>query len=246
MRMLLVALGLLLATVAAADEPPAVPPASPPSTAAPPSPPAEQTTTVKGAVPDLMGRWLAVGVLKLPNESERTVTALWDVAGANAQQQMTIRFLALPAAQQKKVDKANVDQKGWKPAPEDVAAIASAWATLAVQDPKVATVTTELIAHDEFDAAMKSEAISKDALFVIRQAEIFLPTAAPTLRQVNIYAPLAETPTGYTGNFTLAVVAAAPFPIPIALNGTAELIRLDARPSGFVARLLDVFRGCGR
>jgi len=242
MRMLLVALGLLLATIAAADEPPA----SPPSTVAPPSPPAEQTTTVKGAVPDLVGRWLAVGVIRLPNDRERTVPGMWQVTRKDGEQVLTTRFVGLPPAQQAAVDKANAAEKGWKPTPEDVAAVAAAWDTLPVHDPKVGTLTTELIAHDAFDEAMKSEAISKDALFVVRQAEVFLPTASPTLRQVNIYAPTAATPTGYTGNFALAVVAAAPFPIPISLNGTAELFRLDAPSSGLLGRLLDVFRGCGR
>lgn len=242
MRILLVALGLLLATIAAADEPAA----TPPSTAAAPSPPAEQTTTVKGTVPDLVGRWLAVGVIKLPNGNERTVPGAWEVTRANGAQALTTRFVGLPVAQQRAVDQANAAEKGWMPTPEDVAAIAAAWDTLPAQDPKIATVSTELIGRDAFDDTMKKEPTSKDALFLVRQGEAFLPAAAPTLRQVNIYAPTATTPTGYTGNYTLAVVAAAPFPIPITLNGTSELFRLEAAPRGLLARLLDVFRGCGR
>jgi len=246
MRMLLVALGLLLATTASADEPAATLPKTPPSTAPAPAPPAEQTTSVKGTVPDLAGRWLAIGILKLPNGSERTVPAVWEVTHASGAQVLTTRFVGLPAALQHAVEQANEAQKAWKPVPEDLAAIAAGWDALPVQDPKIATVATELIGRDAFDGDMKTEATSKDSLFLVRQAEAFLPAAAPTLRQVNIYAPTATTPTGYTGNFTLAVVAAAPFPIPITLNGTTELFRLETASPGLLARLLDVFRGCGR
>jgi len=242
MRTFLVALGLLLATIAAADEPTA----TPPGTAAAPSPPPEQTTTVKGTVPDLVGRWLAVGVIKLPTGTERTVAAVWEVARANGEQVLTTRFVGLPAAQQQAVEKANAAEKGWKPTPEDLAAVTAGWDALPVQDPKIATVTTELIGRDAFDDAMKNEPAGKDALFLVRQGEAFLPTAAPTLRQVNVYAPTATTPTGYAGSYTLAVVAAAPFPIPISLTGTSELFRLDGAPRGLLGRLLDVFRGCGR
>lgn len=246
MRTFLVALGLLLATIASADEPAATLPKTPPSTAAQPSPPAEQTTSVKGTVPDLAGRWFAIGILKLPNGSERTVPAVFEVTRASGSQVLTTRFVALPAAMQRAVDQANEGQKAWRPTPDDLAAIASGWDTLPVQDPKIATVTTELIGRDAFDDAMKNEPAGKDALFLVRQGEAFLPTAAPTLRQVNVYAPTATTPTGYAGSYTLAVVAAAPFPIPISLTGTSELFRLDGAPRGLLGRLLDVFRGCGR
>ncbi len=246
MRMLLAALGLLLATIAAADEPSTTIPATPPSTAAVPTPPAEQSTTARGAVPDLVGRWLAVGIVKLPNGRERTVTGMWDVTRKDGGQVLTTRFLGLPPPQQQAVEKANAAEQGWKPTPDEVAAIATAWDTLPVQDPKIATIATELVARDAFDEPMKTEAISKDALFIVRQAEVFHSTATPSLRQVNLYAVTAPTPTGYTGNFTLAMVAAAPFPIPITLNGTTDLYRLDAAPKGLVARLLDLFRGCGR
>jgi hypothetical protein len=234
---------LLVAAVAVAEEPPT--PAAP-ATTVPPSPPAEQQTTVRGTVPDLAGRWLVVGAIKLPTGKERTVPAVWEVARRDGQPVLTIRFVDLPAAQRQALDQANAAETAWRPSSADLAAVAAAWDGLTVQDPKIATLTTELIGSDAFDDAMKSEAISKDALFIVRQLQNFLPTAAPTLKQVNVYAINGTSPTGYTGNFTLAVVAAAPFPIPITLNGMAELYRLQSAPQGFLARVLDVFRGCGR
>ena len=54
---------------------------------------------------------------------------------------------------------------------------------------------------------------------------------------------------GYVGNFSTATIAAAPLPIPIAFSGTFQAYRLRAAPArarGFLARLADLFAGCGR
>jgi hypothetical protein len=41
------------------------------------------------------------------------------------------------------------------------------------------------------------------------------------------------------------MIVAAPFPIPITLQGTFELVPL-LPPRGLLARLADMFAGCGR
>src|SRR5262249_23698113 len=71
--------------------------------------------------------------------------------------------------------------------------------------------------------------------------------AGPLARQVLIFSTMDKSGTDYTGNLDGAMVAAAPFPIPIAFKGTFQLYRLsEPPPRGFLARLFDFFAGCGR
>jgi hypothetical protein len=74
--------------------------------------------------------------------------------------------------------------------------------------------------------------------------------AGGAIQTINVYGVLEARDGGYFGNFTTATVAAAPLPIPIMLNGTFQLYRLERDGSstsrGFFARLMDAFQGCGK
>jgi len=63
------------------------------------------------------------------------------------------------------------------------------------------------------------------------------------------YPTLKANDSGYVGNYSTAIIAAAPLPIPLAFDGTFQAYRLSpapARAKGFLARLADLFAGCGR
>lgn len=214
----------------------------------PPAVATRQNTTVKGTVPgDLAGRWLALGWVELPGGQAKTTATLWSIAYEAGKPVLTMRFVGLPAAQQKAMDVQNDANKPWRPEPADLDAIVRGWDALPALDAKVAQVETEIVGNDAFDDSFKGEPKAKDAKWAVRQREDFDPSAAPTIRQVNLFAVLEERDGGYAGNYTTVTVAAAPFPIPIALNGTFQLHRLGgASSAGFLARLLDVFKGCGR
>ena len=67
--------------------------------------------------------------------------------------------------------------------------------------------------------------------------------------RAGVYSALGVKDGGYVGNFSTATIAAAPLPIPIAFSGTFQAYRLRAAPArarGFLARLADLFAGCGR
>jgi hypothetical protein len=66
--------------------------------------------------------------------------------------------------------------------------------------------------------------------------------------QINVFAANAREGTGWRGNGVVAQVVAAPFPVPITLHGTFRMLRVEATAEGrkgFLARLLDAFKGCG-
>src|SRR5262249_38106294 len=73
------------------------------------------------------------------------------------------------------------------------------------------------------------------------------PGGGRPIKDVYLYGALQQQSDGWTGNFMSASVAPTPVPIPITLNGTFRLYRLDSvQPRGGFDRLFDVVSGCGR
>src|SRR6266436_5299422 len=96
------------------------------ATEPPPLPPPEQHTVVRGTLPrDLPGRWMAVGWIALPDGKARTTPTLWQIK-QDDQPVLTVRFAALPPAQQKALDDANTAEQRWRPSPVDIAQLAAA------------------------------------------------------------------------------------------------------------------------
>jgi hypothetical protein len=224
----------------------------PPTGAAPAAVPApKQETVVNGTPPELAGRWLAVAWMNLPDNRTTNIPALWDIAPGDGKLELTQRFVQLPAEIQTSIDKANEAGTRWEPSPAQLAALDAGWATLA-PDPNqhVAQVAHEIATPDGFDASLKGEPRTKDALWVVRQRQDMDRSGAPVIKQVFIYAALAPTDGGWKGNADTAAIAAAPFPIPISVKGDFRVYRVGTAPEvphrGLMARLLDVFAGCGR
>src|SRR5262245_20428989 len=221
----------------------AQPGSTPPAAAGP-----VQETIVHGTVPDLVGRWLALGWIEVPGGG-RAINApvLWEISTEGGKPVMKQRYVSLPPALKSAVEKANEAGQVWKPSPEDLNQLSAAWDSLPAEDPHLAKVTNEISGRDGYDDSLKAEERTKDASWVVRQRQDFDGTTQGVMRQVMIYAVLAPSGRDYTGNFDTATVAAAPFPIPISFQGTFQLYRLEGPASrGFLARVLDVFSGCGR
>jgi hypothetical protein len=217
----------------------------------PPLGPPKQTTVVRGTPPKgLAGRWMAVGWIEVPDKTTRSVASLWEIAEQSSGLTLTMRFAALPEAQANGLALANTAQKPWHPLPSDLTDIAKAWDQLTDSPPPILTVENEIVGRDGFDQAFKTEPKTKDAMWAVRQTERFDPSAGGAMQTINVYGVLEARDGGYFGNFTTATIAAAPLPIPIVLNGTFQMYRLEREgvptSRGFLARVLDAFRGCGR
>jgi hypothetical protein len=109
-------------------------------------------------------------------------------------------------------------------------------------------VSTEIIGADAFDDELKNEPRIKDAKWVIRNHFLFPPSkaGASTAQQVNVYGINGAEGDGYAGNYKTFVLASAPFLTPLNFEGTFRLYRLETPRRGLGARVLDLFRGCGR
>ncbi len=241
----LLAVGLLAALAAPirAQQPTTTTIATTTTTTLPPPP--EQHVKLLGTPPDLTGRWLVVGDIEA-GAGRRPTVAFWDVSKTpEGTPDLRVRLVGLPPALQKAFDDAGNRQQAWTPTAADLATIAANWDHLPEQHQPIGRIDTEIAGRDGFDEGMKTEPTTKDAVWIVRQVATFLPSGTPMIRQVFVYAALAPSEDGYTGNYALLMLAAAPFPIPISLKGTFHAYRLPAPSRGIVARILDVFTGCG-
>jgi hypothetical protein len=213
----------------------------------PPSAPAPtQKTEVLGAPPDLTGRWFVLADLNLPENKHLNVPHFWQIT-KDGEVVVDDRQVALPAAQKAALDEANKGHTTWTPSAADLEAIRDEWAALPAEDRGVASLEHRIVGKDAFDEMLKNEELMQNATFVVQQSGDFRPNEGRPVREVLLWGALEPTPDGYSGNHMSVAVAAAPFPIPISFKGTFRMYRMESVASrGFVARLLDVFAGCGR
>jgi hypothetical protein len=211
-------------------------------------PPPQFTTRVHGTAPaDVDGRWVVLAHLSLPGERVVNVVSLLDVKLAAPEPSVTKLFVQMPEALQQAFEAANQESQAWNPTPDDIAAIAAAWEELPPSNEGVALVETDVFAHEAFDDTISTNAGMKDARWAIRQKQSYRPGASRPVNQVSVIAITADRPDGWSGPYATVTVAAAPFPIPIAFSGTVDVHRLaDGAGRGFLARIFDVFSGCGR
>jgi len=231
-----IALLVLSATSVVADEP------------APP-PVAVQQTTIRGTPPaSLVGRWLVLSWLDLPKGKVRTNATFWQIDGEGADRKLSVRFVGLPAAQRAAITGANEEGLAWHPQESDLAAIARSWDGLVPEDPYVTRVTTDIDTHDAFDEVLKGDETTSDAAWVVRQTREFDRRAAPKMQEALVYSVKGPADGGFTGRHVSVTVAAALIAVPITFKGTFQLYPMDvaARRQGLIARLLDLFSGCGR
>lgn len=211
--------------------------------------PPKQEAVSGGTLPeDLLGRWLVVGWIGIKDaEHSKTTTSLWEVTREDAQIVFREVYRQLPSSVTSVVTEANAEDKAWRPKPEDLSAIADAWDELPEHDPQLATQRNEIYGKDGFDRDFKAEAQTKDSIWAARQTGQFRRSASPTVRSINVFGAMEARDGGYAGNYTAATIAAAPFPIPIKLEGKFQMYRIsgpiEAPKKGFWDSL---FSGCAR
>jgi hypothetical protein len=244
-RFVVVLLLALLTPVRGEDEPSSPQDAAPREEARP-----QSKTTVAGTVPSgLAGRWVAMGWMQLPNGKTRNVPYFWEITEESGEPRLRVRFVWFPDAQNEAMRNANKAGEPWRPSPEDLAAANAAWDRLPLwRGPGPSEVSTEILGRDALDDELKNDARMKDAEWVVRNHFLFPPSkaGASTAQQVNVYGVLSAEGDGYAGNYKTFVLAAAPFLTPLNFEGTFRLYRLEPPRRGIAARVLDLFRGCGR
>jgi hypothetical protein len=210
-------------------------------------PPTQFETTTQGDVPLGPGRWLLLVDLDL-NGRRRTILSFWEMTQGQNGLEVEEFFVDPPAGVRESVEAVTGTGVIWAPTEADLVTIDEAWNDFKDSGRGITSVKSEIWGPDAYDDDIKSEEQTKDAVWVVRQTYQFLPGGSRPVRQVNIYGAMAPEGRGFTGNYSAVAVAAAPFPVPIAYSGTFRMLPIgpEPEPKGFLARLADMFAGCGR
>ena len=213
-----------------------------------PATPPLATTTVAGSIPDLTGRWLVVAEVT-PQGGQTIIPVAYglEVVTRDGQPAVTYRWGGIPPEIQASLDAATTKNEAWHPTPAQLDAIGHGWDKIAPDASAIASTETTISGPDAEPAVLKDDPKLSRALFTVQSTVTFQPGGGRPARNVTVMAIKETTPNGYRGNYLNTMVAAAPFPIPIAFSGTFTLNRLAAPPQpGLLHRLLDAFSGCGR
>ena len=228
---------------------PTPPIAQAPATPAPATPgELTQTTTVHGTPVDLSGRWLVLFDMAV-NAVRRTMPFLLDIRAKDGKPEVVEHFVGLPPEMATELDQHNTAQTTWEPTAAELGTIAATWDQLAKTDRHILQVSTDVWEPSAFTEAERNDPAMQGAIWVIRQTYQFAPGGQRPASQVNAFVGTARAGSGWTGTGVVAQVLAAPFPVPITLNGTFRMLPLDASsapPRGVMQRIMDAFSGCRR
>jgi len=215
---------------------------SPTTTTAPA--PVTQKTEVKGNVPaDLVGRWLVVGLVKLPDGKIRPVARAWEIRPGPEHLELILSLRALPGSVNQKVVAAGDAGTAWSPDAEDLRLVASDWEGAPTLGADMTGIENRITASEEYTPEFRADAVTRDTKLAIILQENFTGRSG-ALRSISVYGVREETPTTFGGTFVTTTLAAAPIPIPITLTGDFTAYRVGAPATG--SWLDRLFAGCHR
>lgn len=206
-----------------------------------------ETTTVKGRVPgDLVGRWLVSHDARLPTEKLRPFTRLLEVRQGAQHLELHIHQVELPDELKNRREQAAAAGEAWRPTPDDLTAVKQHWDALPPIPADFDHIENELYGADAFNADLKHDEETRDSDAAIVTKEVFSGAQA-VKSTIAVYGVRERSPEEFAGTFVSTSIVTAPFPLPITLRGAFRAYRLGPPPArSLIARLLDVFSGCGR
>ncbi len=139
--------------------------------------------------------------------------------------------VAFPKAMQAEIDKAQQAEKPWAPTAKELAQLKGGWSTLKPSGrDEISKIEWKVIAHDKFDENFQEDPTTKDAKFAISGNEEMLPK--PNVPKTNIIIYGADEIKGnlITGKHTRAMMASAPFPLPIEMHGSFRMYKVADLP----------------
>jgi hypothetical protein len=179
------------------------------------SPPVQtETGEVEGAAKVIVP---AVPSLKPPSDGDDVDVFYLDVA--------------LPKSIQESIDKASKAETAWVPTDKDLATLKSSWNDLKPSGrDELSKIDWKVIAKDKYDDNLKIDPTTQNAKFTITGNEEMLPK--PNVPKTNIVIFGVEDAKSDTlaGQHTRAMMASAPFPLPITMKGKFKMYKLADVP----------------
>jgi len=141
--------------------------------------------------------------------------------------------VAFPKAMQEGIEKAQHENKIWTPSAKELAELKTGWSTLKPSGKdEISKIDWKVIAHDKYDDNFQMDPTTQNAKFAISGNEEMLPKPNVPKTNVIIYGVDDIKPNMMTGKHTRAMMASAPFPIPIEMKGTFRMYKVADLPKG--------------
>ena len=135
--------------------------------------------------------------------------------------------VAMPKSIQDEIDAAQKAEKPWVPTEKDLALLKLSWSTLKPSGrDEFSKIEWKVQSSDKFDDNFKADATTKDAKFVISGNQEMIPKPNVPKTNIVVYG-IDDTKGGIlSGKHTRAMMASAPFPIPIEMKGTFKMYKI--------------------
>lgn len=141
--------------------------------------------------------------------------------------------LQLPKSVEESLQKAQDAQITWKPTEKDLATMKADWKTLKpVGRDEYTKIQWKVTAASEFDDQLKQDQSLTDAKFAIVSNQDMVPKPTQPKNNILVYGAENVTPDHIWGKHVRAMMASAPFPIPIELKGRYDMYKIDDLPQG--------------
>ena len=137
----------------------------------------------------------------------------------------------MPKSIQESIDKAQSAGKPWNPSAKELAQLKSSWSTLKPKNPsEYNKIEWKLTAADKFDDNLQTDEQTKGAKFVIAANEEMIPKPGVPKTNVLVFGARKIQGDVIEGGHVRAMMASAPFPLPIEMKGSFKMFKIADLP----------------
>jgi len=156
---------------------------------------------------------------------------------AGDQVDIALLDVVLPKAIQDVVQKSQQGQTRWVPTDKDRALLRSSWRTLK-PNPKdeYSKIEWKVIAAEHFDTGLKTDEKTRGARFAITGNQQMIPKPGQPSNNIVVFGVRQDTGQTLSGGHVRAMMATAPFPIPIDMKGSFTMYRIADLPKSTAAK----------
>ena len=139
----------------------------------------------------------------------------------------------LPPSVEKAFQAANDASVEWVPTEQDLKTMKADWKNLKPSNrDDFSRINWKVTTASEFDDQLKGDPTLTEAKFAIVSNQEMIPKPTQPKSNILVYGVQNLTPDRMSGKHVRAMMAAAPFPIPIELKGRYTMYRIDDLPAG--------------
>lgn len=144
---------------------------------------------------------------------------------------MFLLDVAMPPEIDEPMQKAQKEEKPWTPARKDLALLKSSWSSLKPSGrDEISKIEWKVTAASKFDDQLQIDPTTKDAKFAITANQEMLPKPNVPKTNVLVFGARKISDDLIEGPHVRAMMASAPFPIPIEMKGSFKMYKVADLP----------------